>query len=239
MEEAAKTLEDPIFYGMFMVKENEIDTIVSGSLATTANVLRAALHVIGLSPANRTLSSCFLMVVPDCAYGEEGALLYADAGCVPDPNAEQLADIAITTANTARILLETEPRVAMLSFSTKGSAQHRSIEKVIKATEIVKQKAPDILIDGELQADAALVPEIAKKKLSDSPVAGRANVLIFPDLNSGNICYKLTERLAKAQAYGPLVQGSAKPVSDLSRGCSVMDIVNVSAIMLLRTGVQK
>lgn len=238
-EEAEKILKDPTYYAMFMVKENEVDTLVSGSLATTATVMRATLHIMGMHPDNRTLSSCFLMIVPDCPYGEDGAFIYADAGTVPDPTAEQLADIAITSAKTARIIFEKEPRVAMLSFSTKGSAKHRLLDKVIKATEIAKQKAPDLLIDGELQADAALVPEIAQRKLKDSPVAGKANVLIFPDLNSGNICYKLTERLARAEAYGPLTQGVPVPISDLSRGCSVRDIVNVSAITLMRVGAQK
>lgn len=238
-EEAEETLKDPTFYGMFMVREGEIDTLVSGSLATTATILRAAIQLIGLDKSSRIISSCFLMIVPNCPYGEEGAMLFADAGSVPDPNAEQLADIAINTANTAKVILEKEPRVAMLSFSTKGSAKHRLVDKVVKATEIAKANAPDLSIDGELQGDSALVPEVAKRKLSDSPVAGRANVLIFPDLNSGNICYKLVERLANARAYGPLVQGAAKPISDLSRGCSVDDIVGVSAITLLRAGVKK
>lgn len=238
-EEAKETLKDPTFYGMSMVKNGEVDTLVSGSLATTATVMRATLHIMGMDPLNRTLSSCFLMIVPNCPYGEDGAFIYADAGTVPDPTPEQLADIAITSAKTARVIFEKEPKVAMLSFSTKGSAKHRLIDKVVKATEIAKQKAPDLLIDGELQGDSALVPEIAKRKLGSSPVAGQANVLIFPDLNSGNICYKLTERLAKAEAYGPLTQGVPIPISDLSRGCSVQDIVNVSAITLMRVGAQK
>lgn len=238
-EEAKEVMKDPTFYGMFMVKEKEVDTIVSGSLATTATVMRATIHIIGIDPSCRTISSCFLMVVPNCPYGEDGSFLFADSGTVPDPTAEQLADIAITTGRTAKVIFGTEPRVAMLSFSTKGSAKHRLLDKVIKATAIAKEKAPDLLIDGELQGDAALVPEIAQRKLSDSPVAGKANVLIFPDLNSGNISYKLVERLAKAEAYGPLTQGVPVVVSDLSRGCSVRDIVNVSAITLMRQGAQK
>jgi phosphate acetyltransferase len=238
-EEAKETLKDPTYYGMFMVKEKEVDTLVSGSLATTATVMRATIHIIGLDSTSRTISSCFLMVVPDCAYGENGSFLFADCGTVPDPTPEQLADIAINTAKTAKSIFETEPKVAMLSFSTKGSATHRLLDKVIKATAIAKEKAPDLLIDGELQADSAIVPEIAQRKLSGSPVAGKANVLVFPDLNSGNICYKLVERLARAQAFGPLTQGIPIPISDLSRGCSVNDIVVTSAITLMRAGVKK
>lgn len=237
--EANETLKSPIYYGMFMVREGEIDTLVSGSLATTASVLKATIQVIGLDKSTRTVSSCFLMIIPNCFYGEEGAFMFADAGAVPDPTAEQLADIAISTANTAKVILGKEPRVAMLSFSTKGSAKHRLIEKVVEATNIAKQKAPDLLIDGELQADSAIITEVAQRKLKDSPVAGRANVLIFPDLNSGNISYKLVQRLANAKAFGPLIQGIKKPLSDLSRGCSVSDIVNTSAITLLMTGLHR
>lgn len=237
-QEAEEVLRNPIYYGMFMVREGEVDILVAGSLATTASVLKATMHVIGLEKYRKTISSCFLMIVPDCPYGEDGAFLFADAGAVPDPTPDQLADIAINTARIGRVILEREPRVAMLSFSTKGSAKHKLVDKVVSATEIVKKNAPDLLIDGELQADSALVPEIAKRKLKDSPVAGRANVLIFPDLNSGNISYKLVQRLANAEAYGPLILGVSKPVSDLSRGCSVGDIVNTSAIMLLLAGMK-
>lgn len=237
-KEAHQTLTDPLYYGMFMVREGQAGTAVCGSLATTADVLRACIHVIGQDSASRSISSSFLMIIPRCSYGEQGALFFADAGAVPDPTAEQLADIAINTAKTAKVVLGTEPKVAMLSFSTKGSAKHRLVTKVVKATELARQKAPDLLIDGELQGDSALVPEIASRKVSQSPVAGQANVLIFPDLNSGNICYKLVQRLANAQAYGPLIQGTNIPVSDLSRGCTVEDIVNVSAVTLLRAGVQ-
>ena len=238
-EEALEAVQDPICYSMFMVKEGQVSTAVCGSIATTANVLRAAIHVIGMDDRSRTISSCFLMIVPDCDYGNDGALLFADAGAVPNPSAEQLADIAINSEKTAKSIFSREPKIAMLSFSTRGSAKHRMIEKVIKATDIVLQKEPDLLIDGELQADSAIVPEVAKRKLSDSPVAGSANVLIFPDLNSGNICYKLVQRLAKAKAYGPMIQGLKIPVSDLSRGCNVEDIVNTSVLTLLRIGANR
>jgi len=237
-KEAREIVADPLYYGMFMVREGRAGTAVCGSLATTADVLRACIHIIGQDSTSRSISSSFLMIIPNCRYGEEGALFFADAGAVPDPSAEQLADIAINTGKTAKVVLATEPKIAMLSFSTKGSAKHRLISKVVKATELARQKAPDLLIDGELQGDSALVPEIASRKLSQSPVAGQANVLIFPDLNSGNICYKLVERLANARAYGPLIQGTNIPISDLSRGCTAEDIVNISAVTLLRAGVR-
>lgn len=237
-DEAVELLKTPVYYGMCMVRTGEVDTCVCGSVATTPTVLRATLRILGLKPGVRTLSSCFLMITKS-QYGENGVFLFADAGAVPDPSPQQLAQIAISTAETARLLLETEPRVAMLSFSTKGSAHHKLVEKVIKATELAKQDKPELLIDGELQADAAIVPEVATIKLKESPVAGKANVLIFPDLNSGNICYKLVERLAGAEAFGPLIQGAAVPVSDLSRGCSASDIISVSAITILRTAIEK
>lgn len=233
-EEAIETLKDPVYYAMAMVREGEIDTAVMGSVATSGKVIRAGYHLVEIREGLETISSCFLMITPNVQYGHNGMFLYADSAVVPDPTSEQLADIAITTADTARLLLETEPIVAMLSFSTKGSAQHKSVDKVLQALEIVKQKRPDLKIDGELQADAAICPEVGERKAQGSIVAGKANVLIFPDLDSGNICYKLTERLAKAEAYGPLLQGLKKTVSDLSRGCDVNDIVNVSAITLLR-----
>ena len=236
IEESKDTMRDPTFYGMCMVREKDIDTLVSGSLATTAHVLRATIQIIGMDAGSRTVSSCFLMIVPNSTFGYGGAFLFADAGCVPDPNAEQLADIAINTGRTARVVFGEEPKIARRSFSTKGSAHHRSVDKVIRAAAIAHEKAPDLYIEGELQLDSAIVPEIAEKKLSDSPVAGHANVLIFPDLNSGNICYKITERLANAAAYGPLVQGVNIPVSDLSRGCTSVDIVNTTAVTLLRVG---
>ncbi|RJP19658.1 MAG: phosphate acetyltransferase [Candidatus Omnitrophota bacterium] len=229
-EQAAEILADPLFYGAMMVREGEMDGMVAGAVNSTSNVLRASLQIIGSQPGIKTVSSCFLMIVPDCPYGANGTLMYGDAGVVPDPNEEQLADIAISTAESMQVLVGVEPIVAMLSFSTYGSAQHPRIDKVKNALKIAKEKRPDLIIDGELQGDAALIESIGKRKCPGSPVAGKANTLIFPDLDAGNIAYKLTERLAKAEAYGPLLQGLALPVNDLSRGCSANDIYNTIAI---------
>lgn len=234
-QDAMKILEDPLYFGAFMVREQDADVLVAGSINTTANLLKAALQVIGKEPGANIVSSCFLMIVPKCKYGEEGIFAFADAAVVPDPTPRQLAEIAISTAKTFQSLVGRQPKVAMLTFSTKGSAKHWMADKVIEATRIVKEGNPGILIDGELQADAAIVPCIGERKAPLSPVAGKANVLIFPDLNSANIAYKLVERLANAKAYGPLVQGLNKPVSDLSRGCSVDDIVDISALTIVRT----
>ena len=231
-QSAIKIVENPLSYGTFMVREGDADSMVAGAINTTANVLRAAIHIIGTAPGIKVVSGSFIMIVPNCDYGENGILAFADSGVIPDPNPRQLADIAISTARTFQLLIGEQPRVAMLSFSTKGSAKHWLADKVIEAAKIVKENNPDIVIDGELQPDAALVPAIGKRKAPDSSVAGKANVLIFPDLNSGNIAYKLVERLAKAKAYGPLIQGLNIPISDLSRGCSVTDIVEISAIIL-------
>lgn len=229
-EQALETVKDPLYYGVMMVYTDEADGQVSGAIHSTADTVRPALQVLKCAADVSIVSSFFVMIVPDCEYGENGLFIYSDSGLVINPNAKELAEIAITSAKTMRQLFSVEPRVAMLSLSTKGSACDPIIDKVIEATKIAKERRPDLLIDGELQGDAALVPWIGERKAPGSPVAGKANVLIFPDLNAGNIAYKLTERLAKAEAYGPVLQGLRKPVNDLSRGCDWYDIVNVAAI---------
>lgn len=229
-EQAYDMVGDPLYFGCMMVHGDQADGQVSGATHSTADTVRPALQILKTAPGCKLVSSFFVMIVPDCPYGENGVLIYADCGLVINPDAEQLAEIAIQSAKTMRGLLGFEPRVAMLSFSTKGSGSDPIADKVVEATRIAKERRPDVLLDGELQGDAALVDWIAQKKAPGSPVAGRANVLIFPDLNAGNICYKLTERLARAEAYGPVLQGLRRPVNDLSRGCDVEDIVNVAAI---------
>jgi len=229
-EEASKLIEEPIYFGMMMLKNGEADGLVSGAAHSTSNTLRPALQILKTAPNTKLVSAFFVMCVPNCEYGEHGTFIYGDSGLNQNPNADELSEIAISSAKSFRSLVEAEPKVAMLSYSTYGSAKSELTEKVIEATKLVKEKAPDLLVDGELQVDSAIIPEVSKSKAPGSPIEGNANVLIFPDLNAGNIGYKLTQRLAKAEAYGPLCQGIAKPVNDLSRGCSSDDIVGVVAI---------
>ncbi len=230
LEKAAETMKDTLFFAAMMIKVGKADGMVAGAINTTGNTLRPALQIIRTAPGISTVSSCFIMEVPNKTLGTDGVLLFGDCAINPEPTAEQLAAIAIASANTARALAGIEPAVAMLSFSTKGSAKHELVDKVRQATELAKQMAPDLNLDGEMQLDAAIVPKVAALKAPGSLVAGRANVLIFPDLQSGNIGYKLVQRFAGAEALGPVSQGFAAPVNDLSRGCSVQDIVSVVAI---------
>ena len=236
MQDAVEKVKDSLYYGAMMVREGEADGMVAGAAHSTASVLRAGLICIGAKEGIKTISGSFVMISKIKEFGVEGQLIFADCAIIPDPTSEQLADIAISSAETGRNLIGFDPIVAMLSFSTKGSAEHDKIEKVRKAVEIAKEKKPDLVIDGELQLDAAIVPEVAKKKCPDSKVGGKANVLIFPDLDAGNIGYKLVQRFGEAEAYGPVVQGLKKPVNDLSRGCYTEDIVNVIAITSVQAG---
>ena len=224
------TAKDNLYYAGMMVRRGDAGGEVAGATSTTGNVLKAAFQTVGTAPGIKTVSSFFLMITTTLSFGENGILLFADCAVNPNPDAQALAEIAVATARNCTAFLDVPARVAMLSFSTKGSAAHADIDKVLQAMEIAKKIDPALQIDGELQADAALLPKVGEKKAPGSPVAGKANVLIFPDLDAGNIAYKLVERVAGAEAVGPIIQGLAKPVNDLSRGCSVDDIVNVVAI---------
>jgi phosphate acetyltransferase len=229
-EEASILIEDPLYLGVLMIKSGDADGEVSGAIHSTGDVLRPAFHYVKTAPGISVVSGAFIMILPDKSFGEDGVLIFADGAVHPNPNEKELAEIAIATAHTARALAGFEPRIAMLSFSTKGSAKNEMVDKVVNATRIAKEMAPDLLIDGELQVDAALVEAIGKSKAPGSSIAGNANVLVFPDLNSGNIAYKLVQRLANAEAIGPILQGMAAPINDLSRGCSVSDLVSMIAI---------
>ncbi len=235
-EEALRAVEDPLYFASLLVATAAADTSVGGAVRTTADTVRAALHCIGPAPGLRTVSSAFIMVHPDASWGDDGVMVFADCAVIPDPDSIQLAEIAISAASTFSSIVGGEPRVAMLSFSTKGSAIHPLVERVIGACDELEARGVDFLFDGDLQLDAALLKSVGEKKAPGSPVAGAANVLVFPDLNAGNITYKAVERLGGARALGPLMQGLAKPANDLSRGCSAGDIVQTSYLSLLQAG---
>ena len=240
IEMAKELVKDPVYYGMLMVKDekSDADGLVSGAVHSTSDTLRPALQILKTAPDTKLVSAFFVMVVPECEYGEKGTFVFADSGLNENPSAEALSEIALSSSKSFRQLVGKEPKVAMLSYSTYGSAKSELTEKMIQATKITKEKDNTLIIDGELQLDAAIIPEIAKSKAAESPLKGEANVLVFPDLNAGNIGYKLVQRLAKAEAYGPLCQGISKPVNDLSRGCSSDDIVGVVALTAVQAQVK-
>ena len=229
-DQALKLMRDPLYLAVMMIKCGDADGEVAGADNATGDVLRPAFQIVKTKPGISVVSGAFLMVLNDTTFGENGMMLFADCAVHPNPTASELAEIAVASGQTARSIAGFEPRIAMLSFSTKGSAKHEMVDKVVEATRIAKEKAPDMQIDGEMQADAAIIPSIGLKKAPGSPIAGHANVLVFPTLETGNICYKLVQRLAGAEAIGPILQGMAAPINDLSRGCSVSDIVNLVAI---------
>ena len=226
-EQAQKLVLDPVYFGMMMVKNEDADGLVSGACHSTSDTLRPALQILKTAPNTKLVSAFFVIVVPNCEYGSNGTFIFADSGLNEEPNSDALSEIAISSSKSFEQLVGEKAKVAMLSYSTYGSAHSASTEKVIEATKLVREKAPELLVDGELQLDAAIIPEVAEFKAKGSPLKGEANVLVFPDLGAGNIGYKLAQRLAKAEAYGPLCQGIAKPVNDLSRGCSASDVAGV------------
>lgn len=238
IDDAKKYMKDNMYFGTMMVKQGHADGLVSGACHSTANTLRPALQILKTAPGTKLVSAFFLMIVPNCEYGENGTFVFGDCGLVENPSADDLSEIAISSSKSFNKLIGKESKVAMLSYSTYGSAHSELTEKVVSATQLLKEKAPDLKCDGELQLDAAIVPEIARSKAPNGTLNGTANTLIFPDLNAGNIGYKLVQRFAKAEAYGPLCQGIAKPVNDLSRGCSADDIVGVVAITSVQASEQ-
>jgi phosphate acetyltransferase len=229
-EEAGKLIEDPLYLATLMIKNGDADGEVAGAMNATGDVLRPAFQYVKTLPGISVVSGAFIMILKNSNYGENGIIVFADCAVHPDPTDKELAEIAVATANTTRAIAGFEPRVAMLSFSTKGSARHEMVDKVVNATRMAREMAPDLKIDGDLQADAAIIASIGAKKAPGSDIAGNANVLVFPSLDAGNIAYKLVQRLAGAEAVGPVLQGMAAPINDLSRGCSVSDIVNLVAI---------
>lgn len=239
IEKAKEYMLDNTYFGMMMVKQGYADGLVSGAVHSTSDTLRPALQILKTAPGTKLVSAFFMMIVPNCEFGEDGVFLFSDSGLNENPDSEALSEIAISSSKSFDLLVGKEPKIAMLSYSSHGSAKSDLTEKVINATNLVKEKAPELLVDGELQLDAAIIPEVAEYKAKGSPLKGKANVLIFPDLNSGNIGYKLVQRLAKAEAYGPLCQGIAKPVNDLSRGCNSKDIEGVIAITAIQAQEQE
>ena len=237
-EKALETMKNPLYYGVMMVKLDLADGQVAGAVNSTSNVLRPCLQILKTAPGTKLVSAFFVIVVPDCEYGHNGTFIYADSGLNENPDADAVSEIAISSAASFESLVEADPVIAMLSYSTYGSAKSELVDKMQLATKLAKEKRPDLKLDGELQADAAIIPAIGQSKAPGSEIAGHANVLVFPDLNCGNIAYKLTQRLAKAEAYGPITQGIAKPVNDLSRGCSAEDIVGVCAITCVQAQAQ-